>query len=237
MLSVLSLGTNAIPTPDNGDSSREMIAKQAEFESFFTDMNVSDWVVISLICGTILFLLIIIGLLIRGIADYTAAKLAKDEGTTLGEAFREVFQHIASYVWLSILVFVKVLLWTLLFIIPGIYMAIRYSLAGTAFFKEGLRGNAAIKRSLALTKGAWLTTFASHTLWNIMTFGLMDAILAPGTNAMLYRQYAPLTDEGKPKPPTHVLSWLTLLLPIVLTIFFVMLIAAIVFAVANFSEA
>ncbi|HRF28666.1 MAG TPA: hypothetical protein PL051_03450 [Candidatus Saccharibacteria bacterium] len=235
VLSVLSLGGNAIPAPTEPTSRSEELAQRTQFESFFNEMSVSDWVVISLIGGTILFVLILIGLVIGGIADYTASKLASNEGTTLGEAFKEVMKHVASYLWLSVLIFVKVFLWTLLFIIPGIYMAIRYSLAGTVFFKEGLRGNAAIKRSLALTKGAWLTTFASHTLWNVITFGLMDAVLSPGTNGVLYRQYATLTDANKPKPAAHVLSWLTLILPFVLVFIFILLFVSLIFALANFT--
>jgi len=136
VLSVLSLGGNAIPAPTEPTSRSEELAQRTQFESFFNEMSVSDWVVISLIGGTILFVLILIGLVIGGIADYTASKLASNEGTTLGEAFKEVMKHVASYLWLSVLIFVKVFLWTLLFIIPGIYMAIRYSLAGTVFFKE-----------------------------------------------------------------------------------------------------
>ena len=46
VLSVLSLGTNAIPAPTEPTSRSEELAQQTQFESFFNEMSVSDWVVI-----------------------------------------------------------------------------------------------------------------------------------------------------------------------------------------------
>ena len=182
--------------------------------------------------ATGVFLIIVISLTIAGIFDHTSARLRSGKDTTLKAALKDAFSHIASYLWLNIIIGVKVLLWSLLLIIPGIVMAVRYSLSGSVFFNEGLRGNAAVKRSLALTKGAWLTTFASQSLWNLITFGILQPLLQPGTNAILYRQFAEMTDTDTPKPNAHWLSWLTLVLPIALIVLFFLLILLIVVLLA-----
>jgi uncharacterized membrane protein len=153
-----------------------------------------------------------IAALFGGVSAYTSAKLAQGERVSIGRAFRESFERLWSFLWLQILIFVKVVLWSLLFIIPGIIMAVRYSLAGVAFFDDtkAVKGNAAIKESLRLTKNAWLTTYASNTLFNIITLGAIGNVLSIGTNAVLYKQYQA---SGDKKPAAHWLSWLTLVLP------------------------
>jgi len=166
--------------------------------------------------ATVVFVFILIGLIINGILDYTSGRLRSGHDVSLKTALGEVWARIASFLWLQLVIAFKILLWSLLFIIPGLIMAVRYSLSGTAFFAENLRGTAAVKRSLELTKDAWLTTFAGQGLWNLMTAGLMAPVLQPGTNAVLYRQLADVTDAGTDKPAAHWLSWLVLIVPIAL---------------------
>jgi hypothetical protein len=104
-------------------------------------------------------------------------------------------------------------------------MAFRYSLANLSFFddKKKFTGNAAIKDSLELTKGAWLTTFASQTFLNIITLGSIGPIVNTGSKVMLYRQFSALQQTNAPKPKAHALSWvtlgLTLFIAIIATIF------------------
>ena len=78
---------------------------------------------------------------------------------------------------------------------------------------------------MSLTKGAWLTTFASQALLPMLTLGALQRLTTPGTTAILYRQYS--ASDG-PKPPAHVVSWLTLVIPIVLVIGFVLLAVALI---------
>lgn len=201
----------------------EQKQSREEFVRFVEGLSTQDFILIGVAAATALFLLILIGLTINGIFDHTAARLRDGKDTTLKEAFSDAFSHLASYLWLNIIVVTKIFLWSLLFIIPGFIMAIRYSMSGAVFFNEGLRGNAAVKRSLALTKGAWLTTFAGYALWNMISFGIIEALLKPGSIAVLYRQLASVTDAGQEKPPAHWLSWLTLLVPIAFVFFIIMI--------------
>lgn len=163
------------------------------------------------------FFFLAVSLLMFGVGDYAAAQLAAGRKTDLKTSFKAVLSQFPSYMWVYIIIVVKIALWSLLFIVPGIIMTFRYMLAGTVFFAEGKRGNAAVKRSAELTKGAWLTTYAGFNLWNFITQGMMTMVLVPGTYAVLYRQLSDATDSNIPKPAAHWLSWLTLLVPIVLS--------------------
>ena len=210
-------------------------ADEAAVREFFSQ-DPGTLAVIGILGASALFLFIVLSLWLYGALEYTGARLAAGERTELKEALKTSGSELASYVWLYVIIFVKVLLWSLLFIIPGIIMAVRYSLAGTSFFAEGKRGNAAVKRSLELTRGAWFTTFGGMALWNIMTLGLISYLLQPGINAVLYRQFVPLTDKNEQKPAPHWLSWATLVAPIALLGLLVMIgviIAAIFIALAG----
>lgn len=199
-----------------------------DFNKFSDDVNrtvgawsASDWG-IAVGSGLILGLAFaMVSALFGGVSSYTSLQLAKGKKVSISEAFRVSFDNLWSFLWLQVIIFVKTLLWTLLFIIPGIIMTFRYSLASTAFFDERkkLRGNAAVKESLKLTKGAWLTTFSSNMLFNMLTLGALSPLISTGVNAVLYRQFDAL--GTKKKPEAHWLSWVTLVLPVVLFILFV----------------
>lgn len=177
----------------------------------FSDMPLE----LMILVGVFALLFAFIGIMISGVSDYSSAQIAKGKTATLREATQAVLARFWSYVWLRILTAVKVLLWSLLLIVPGIVMAFRYSLAGVAFFEKDLQGNRAIGHSSQLVKGAWLTTFASNMLLNILTLGLIDPLLAPGTNAVLYRQLSTVKGE---KPRAHMLSWVTLFIGILIAV-------------------
>lgn len=174
----------------------------------------------------------VIGTLIRGVAAYGAAQAAVDKEATFTEAFRAVIANFGSLLWLQLLMAVKILGWSLLFIIPGIIMAVRYSLANVVFFNKGLRGNAAIKESMALTKGSWVTTFAGQTLMSIITLGVLDFLVRTGSSAILYRQFDAVPQEERPK--SHGLSIATLALMIVAMSVVMIMASLLIYALINY---
>lgn len=216
ILSVVGLFSGSFgPTDESGSTDAVSNA--------FSNWGVTEWLFLSGVVGIIGLALLMIGALFAGVNSYTSARIAYGDEVSIRTAFSEAFDKLWSFIWLQIIIFVKVLLWSLLLIIPGIIMAVRYSLASVAFFDDtkNLRGNAAIKESLRLTKGAWLTTYASHMLFNLLTFGIISSVVDTGANAVLYRQYQ---DAGKKKPAAHWLSWFTLVLPFVLFGFFLLVV-------------
>ncbi|HEX8390487.1 MAG TPA: hypothetical protein VF597_03645 [Candidatus Saccharimonadales bacterium] len=198
------------------------------FMEFIRNVPAWVWATIAIVGLLVLILGFFISVIYRGVLDVTAARLAKGQTTDLSEAFGGLFRQFWAYAWLRVIVGVKVFLWSLLLIIPGFIMSVRYSLAGTAFFSDGLRGNAAIARSSALTKGAWLTTYASQNILNLISGYAVAGLIQPGANALLFRQ---LTDVEGDKPKAHLLSWLTLIVPIVLVLIGFALIAGLILVV------
>lgn len=229
----LSSLPSAFVTPDSSDTAATP-ATDAEARAFADTMAQVPsevWLLGGLLLLSILTFFIALSLIIRGVLDYTTAQLANGRTATLSEAFRAVFTDFWGYAWVMVIAGVKIFLWTLLFIIPGIIMSVRYSLAGVAYFDKKLRGNASVVHSSRLTKGAWLTTFASQNLLNILTFGFLQPVLTPGTNAVLYRQ---LGRAGTVKPKAHLASWLTLLLPLVFILIITLIVAMLVQTFAGY---
>lgn len=233
ILCVFSVGSGF--TSPNSSASETTLTEDSEaLTNSIASISPEMWAAIALALFIVLTGFFIIGSIISGIFDYTAAQLAKNRQVTLKEAFFGTIKRFGGYVWLRIIIAVKTFLWSLLLIIPGIVMSYRYSLAGVAFFAEDAKASDSVKRSLALTKGAWLTTYASQSLFNMITLGVAAPILTPGTTALLYRQYAATPGE---KPPAHVLSWLALFIPFVLFFLFVLAVAVLLSVLANQSLA
>ena len=204
-------------------------------EQFFNGLRgtTSDYIVLAMLIASFMFVAILLSVLVRGVVDYTSAQLGKGREAPLKEALKAVLEHFGSYFWLQIQVFVRIVLWSLLFIVPGVYKSVRYQLAGTVFFAENLHGNAAIARSEKLIDGAWITTFAAHALWNAMTLGVIELVLAPGTNGELYRQFREVEVAKIKKPQTHWLSLVTFWLTVALLAFlFLLLVGGIVAYIA-----
>lgn len=219
------IGPDEVSTPDNGPINVSGNLPPAEI-----------WMAIALVMLVVAAFFIFIGIVLKGISDYTASQIARGKTTTLSEALRAVFDNFWSYTWVMLLVGIKTFLWSLLLVVPGIIMAVRYTLAGVSFFDTKAKGNASIKNSLALTRGAWFTTFGSHALLNVLTFGAIQPILEPGTNAVLYRQYSTYK-EGEPKPKAHILSIIAALLPLLLIALFVAIVIAFAAGTAqNYNE-
>ncbi len=199
------------PAPAASKSTSE--AEATNFMNAIANVPLEMWLFIALIVVVVLAVVILIGTVFQGISDVTSAHLARGGQIGLTDALKEVFSNFWGYLWVLIVMNVKIILWTLLFVIPGIIMAVRYSLSGVVYFDKKLKGNAAVQESSRLVKGGWLTTFSSEFLLNILTLGYIAPVLMPGTNAVLYRQFS-ANPENKPK--AHIISWLTLIIPLVL---------------------
>ena len=228
-----SLPTAFIPADEPAMTPQQSAQADKEFADGIASVPVGVWVLIAAVIVTVLLVAIAFGTVVGGVTDYTAAQLSHNKDVGFSEALRAVFSNFWGYLWVNFIVTIKVFLWTLLFIIPGVIMSIRYSLAGVAYFDKKLKGNAAVKESARLTKDGWLTTFASNSLFNLITFSLIAPLLVPGTRAVLYQQFRDYDAAGLAKPKAHVLSWLTLIIPIVLVVITILLVIAIVALIAT----
>lgn len=175
-----------------------------------------DLLVIGFIILAIVIFAVVVSAMLHGIGAYTASRLAQGEKVTIKEAFYSVLERFGGYLVFYIWMNFKIFLWTLLFIIPGIFAYYRYSFAGIVFFDKDLKHEHAIKESIRLTKGGRMTIFSSQLLFNMITFGYIDQIISIATNTELYRTYTALDKANQPKPSIHWLSWATLAVPFVL---------------------
>lgn len=209
-------------------------------DSYLQSISTSELATVVIAVVMIGLAIFVLSIMLNGIVGYTAARTSQGKSTTLKQAFNAVLERFGSYLWLSILVGVKVFLWSLLFIIPGVIMAVRYSLSSAVFFDErnSLKGGDAIKRSSELVKGSWLTTFAAQSLFNIITLGWISFVVSVSTQSALYKQYTDAAASGADKPRAHWLSWVTMLLLftlfIAIALLFIILVAT--FNAIGFSE-
>lgn len=189
--------------------------------------DITAIVVVAAIVLLLLAGIVTLSILVFGILDITSAAAARGRKITAKEAFSGLFEQFWPYAKLRILMFFKLFLWSLLFVLPAIYFSYRYYLSGVVFFAEGKKGNTAIKESLRLTKGAWLTTFASYSIINVLTLGVIQTLTDTGTSAELYRNYRDTVDSSQKHPRPHWLSW------VFIGLFIVMIVSALVFMAAG----
>lgn len=171
--------------------------------------------------------IVLISVFINGLSSYASYAVATQRKVTFQEAVKAVAKRYPAYFLMQLIIFVKVLLWTLLLIVPGIIMSIRYSLAGTSFFAKDLSAKESIKHSLTLTKDGWMTTFASYVLINLPTFGIIAGVTQPGAQGILYKQFNSHQESSTPKPGAHILS-------VVVTVIVGLLLALVIMAMIAF---
>lgn len=110
----------------------------------------------------LLFVVLAVVAMVFGIIYFTKFKigsmfLVTDEyqDKTVAEVIKLSEDKVWQYIAIGLLTGIFVFLWFLLLIVPGIVMAIYYSMAVWVLLIEGVNGMAAIKRSKQLIKGHW----------------------------------------------------------------------------------
>jgi hypothetical protein len=145
---------------------------------------------------------------------------------SVGDLYGSSWRRLGSLVWLSILTGVGVAFGLLCFIVPGVLLAIRWTLGAPIVMLEGLGARAAMKRSRELVKGhrgavlrvllnVWGRTLVAGGVLNVIlsklsaTTGhpwlsfwisgaLASAIVTPYAGHALSVVYYRLTDPDKP---------------------------------------
>ena len=146
---------------------------------WFSFKNVDNTRIIVLLFSLICLCAMIFGVIIAVIAQAGLYILIKDskENITVKEAFLRAKKIASKFFMLKLLIGIFVLLWSLLFIVPGIYMAFAYSMAIWIFIYENINGIDAIKKSKELIKGYW-----RPVVWRLLAVYLLFylVIVVPG---------------------------------------------------------
>ncbi len=90
--------------------------------------------------------------------------LAKNKGIEPPKKDTKIASALAlSYLWISVLSAIAVLGGTVLFVLPGIWLLVRFKFSIYNFLEEGHKGTQALAASSALVHGRWWATF-----WRIL---------------------------------------------------------------------
>jgi len=101
-----------------------------------------------------------------------------------GDKSKEIFKKARKYFWSYLLVVLAtltfVMLWSVLFIIPGIIMAIYYNFSIFSLIFEGYSGLSALKRSKELVKNYWWAVFGRMLFVSVIFWLLGNVLGLPG---------------------------------------------------------
>lgn len=109
--------------------------------------------------STAILALTFLGYLLGTVACYRAiADTYLGRETSAGASLRFAGDRLGAALWLGIVLAVGVAIGLLAFIVPGIWLAVAWSVAFPAMLVEGTGGLAALRRSTALVQGRWWAT-------------------------------------------------------------------------------
>lgn len=110
--------------------------------------------------------------------------LIKNNFSSVKDSWQESKKLFGPFFILSLLVFVLLILWALLLIIPAIIFGVFYSFAVLIFIFDGKKGIAAIKASRDLVKGYWWPVFGRLVFLFFILYLFSLIIGMPGSVAV-----------------------------------------------------
>lgn len=164
---------------------------------------------------------------INALLNYVTLQSDKGQKVSLKQAMQAVRERFGVLVRANLLAFVKIIGWTLLFIIPGVIASLRYTLLSYLIMDEdekvdGQTAKETHDRVKQITKGR---------LWEVFGVSFTSIVPVVGTlfnlsgNAALYHQLKLYTDKKLEKPSIHWLNYFPLIV-LLLTLITVVAIVA-----------
>lgn len=197
-------------------------------QSIDTNLNLAlTLIAISLL--VIIPLTIFFTTMMSGVSAYTALMTSRQKTVTIKEAFTVTLSKFWILLGIDIIVFFKVLGGTLLFIVPGIRAAARYSLVHMFVFDQNTGVSESIARSKNLAKDHLIEIFGIITASILIP--IVGSLMQIGGQAVAYAQLVKLKSAPHEKPKTHWLNYFVVILPLIL-IFLIMSLLVTIAAVA-----
>ena len=158
-----------------------------------------------------LSIMTVTAIFVQGILTHIALESEKGKKATLPEAFNATSKRFWRLLGAQLLAFAKITGWSLLFIIPGIIAALRYTLLAYIIMDEpaeqkGIK--AAHDRAKAIVKSRLLEVLGISIVGGLPVVGGLFDLTG---KAALYRQLAVYHDKNIQKPKMH---WLNIVAPI-----------------------
>lgn len=139
--------------------------------------------IIKIILGILGLASVVVAIYIALAAQAGFILILKNSGSKFGEAFKAG----RGYAWplfaVGLLVGIFVLLWSILFIIPGIIFAVYYGQAYFVLLFEDKKGMSALKRSKELVKNYWWPVAGRNLLLGLV-FSAVFIVLSLPLNAI-----------------------------------------------------
>jgi hypothetical protein len=122
---------------------------------------------------------LLIGTFLNGVLTVVMGKAVLGQPITIGEAWSHVRPRFGALLGLSLLYALIVIVGAVLFVIPGVWLYVLFSLCSTALILEGATVGKALGRSRTLVNGAWWRTFGILLLATIIASVLAQIVQIP----------------------------------------------------------
>jgi hypothetical protein len=149
----------------------DLIVQGVGLEMLTSSYDESPDVAETLVPAIVEFLVVVP--IIAAICIYALHQIAASERPPAGEVFVAGFEAFTPLFFAVLLAALGIALGFVIFVVPGIYLAIRWYFVPQAVVIEGARGAAALSRSGQIVTGSWWRTFGLVLLANV-------AIVIPG---------------------------------------------------------
>lgn len=214
------LGSQSEP---NSSTSYDALSK---FNSLSPEQATATGVIV-LVAVVIIAALLLIGLTVQifitGMFVHVALESEKGRKVPFSEAFNATKKRFWRLLLSQLLAFVKICLWTLLLIIPGIIAALRYSLLTYVIMDEPDTNKGVVAshtRTKALVKGRLVEVLGLFAAAYLIPF--IGSLLQLTGSSAQYRQLAASYHNGNPvRPPIHWANYVTPLIYVLLFVIFI----------------
>ena len=154
-----------------------------------------------------------IGAFIQGMFSYVALKSIEGHKVSFNEAVDAVSKRFMRLFLSNLLATLKIIGWTILFIIPGIIAGLRYALLSFVIMDEPIE-NKGIKTShervKLLTRGRLMEVFGVNTVGSLIP--IVGGVITLAGGGSLYRQLQVYGDNNIEKPKIHWLNYIGIIL-------------------------
>ncbi len=145
------------------------------------DYKVTDWFDgFSLVTGLLFVMLLLVSLLISAYQQSAMIQIAARDDKNIGSVLKKSLRQVPALFWATLLAGLLILIGLVLFLIPGIILAVMLAFVGYVVVLEGVSGTQALSRSRALVKGRWFQVF-----WRGLAFVLIIGIPAGVVSSVL----------------------------------------------------
>jgi hypothetical protein len=102
--------------------------------------------------------------------------VAEPSNTQLASLYQFSLSQFPSYLWVTILLAISIVVGFVLLIIPGIFLLVALAFAPLIVVLEGVRGSQALKQSYQYVKGRWFAVFGRYVF--LLFMGLLIMLVA-----------------------------------------------------------